>query len=303
MLRSIARTLLSRLRHRGLAAQGPAPTNYGAVHASPQRITSDLEYALRIAKGYAASLPGGFEALRGRSVLEIGPGTNLASALILKCSGATRVVVTDRFLVRYQETYHGPLYLALRNAVARDLPQFDPVPVDVCLASHSHSAQAVECVEMPLERFAERFAGQFDVVFSNAVLEHVYDPEAAAESLFAVTADDGSGFHQVDFRDHRDFSRPLEYLLLGGKAFQALLEACHCECGNRIRPHELAAMFLRAGFARPSFSPNMWAQGPYLQEFIPRLRAAKDSPYRDAQVDDLKVISGQFQLRKPARPR
>jgi SAM-dependent methyltransferase len=66
----------------------------------------------------------------------------------------------------------------------------------------------------PAEHLAEATTERFDVTLSNAVLEHVFDPLRAAVNLHRVTAPGGIGFHQVDFRDHRDFTRPLEYLLL-----------------------------------------------------------------------------------------
>jgi SAM-dependent methyltransferase len=284
---------------RRAAPPGVVPSNYGVVRADKERIRTDVQYALQITKGYAASLPGGFAAIRGKAVLEIGPGLNLATGLILGCAGALRVVVTDRFLVKYQHSYHGPLYRALREALAQELPGADTGPLDECLASRSHAPGAIECVEMPLERFAERFAGEFDLVFSNAVLEHVYDPAVAAQSLFAIMRRGGRGYHQVDFRDHRDFARPLEYLLPDNASFQKLLEECHCECGNRIRPHELEEMFRRAGFPSPAFRPNMWADPGYLDGFLPRLRAASQSPYASIERAKLEVVSGQFELARP----
>src|SRR5258706_6723340 len=127
MLRDIASRLLNGLRQRlGRAV----PSNYGLIRADAALIDANVQYALQVARSYAACLPGGFAQLQGRSVLEIGPGNNFGVALVLKCAGAGRVAVTDRFLVRYQEPYHGPLYRALRVAVAAGVPAVDVAPVD-----------------------------------------------------------------------------------------------------------------------------------------------------------------------------
>ncbi len=296
MLRDIASRLLSRLRQ---LAGRPVPSNYGRIRADAERIDADVRYALQVARGYAAWLPGGFADVQGRSVLEIGPGNNFGVALVLKCAGAGRVAVTDRFLARYQAPYHGPLYRALREAMAAEYPAFDLAPLDAWIASGSHAGGTVEAIEMPLELFAARHAQQFDFVFSNAVLEHVYDTAQAAKSLYAILAAGGRGYHQVDFRDHRDFSRPLEYLLLPDGDFRALLERCHCECGNRIRPHEMDALLRSAGFANPVLQVNMRAAQDYLNEFLPRLRAARHSPYRSMEAPLLEVIGARFELTRP----
>jgi hypothetical protein len=103
--------------------------------------------------------------------------------------------------------------------------------------------------------------------------------------------------HQVDCRDHRDFSRPLEYLLLDEFSFHELLTERNAEFGNRIRPDELLAMFDENDFDEVELSPNMWAENDYLEEFVPRLRAARSSPYSDINVERLRPICGLFRTR------
>jgi SAM-dependent methyltransferase len=281
-------------------AQQRIPTNYAALEADDARINADAQYAMRIAKAYIRALPGGVAALRGKSAVEIGPGINFGTPLVLACNGVGRIVVTDRFLVRFQKAYHTRLYRALHDAVRQEFPHATLRPLEQCIVAESHSCDLMQCVEAPLEQFAERFAGQFDLAFSNAVLEHVYDPIEAVGSLYRIMRFGGIAYHQVDFRDHRDFTRPLEYLLLDEPAFRALLEECHCECGNRIRPHELHDVFRRAGFTDPNFQPNMWAEESYLKDFIPRLHAAKNSPYHNIDESLLRVVSGLYLLTRTA---
>jgi SAM-dependent methyltransferase len=293
MLRVFAGRLLNRLRERvGWAV----PSNYGRIRADAARIDADVRYAVQVARAYAGWLPGGFARLQGRSVLEIGPGNNFGVALVLKCAGAGRVAVTDRFLARYQEKYHGPLYRAMRKAVAAAFPALDLAPFDGFVAAGTHASGAVECIEMPLERCAERHAGDFDLVLSNAVLEHVYDPAQAAKSLFAILAPGGKGYHQVDFRDHRDNTRPLEYLLLSERDFDAQLQRTHCDYGNRFRPHELEAHLRSAGFAHPVMHVDMRVPQDYMDSFLPRLRAARHSPYCSMDTSLLEVIGARFEL-------
>src|SRR5262249_7098561 len=140
-----------------------------------------------------------------------------------------------------------------------------------------------------------------DCVFSNAVVEHLYDLHASFRQLHRITRPGGFGLHQVDFRDHRNFDRPLEYLLMEEAEFQALFARCHGECGNRYRPDEAADPIRAAGFEVLDFQGNCFSRPEYLEDFLPRLRAAKRSRYRRLEARDLHVISGFFQLRKPSK--
>jgi hypothetical protein len=277
------------------AAAPAGPANYGTVFPDDARIEADARYALQIAKGYVAKLENGVAGIKGKVLLELGPGLNLGTALILRSWGAREVAIADRFLVRFQPTYHPRLYRRI-SALLKDEGWLDTEPLDKCAAAGRHVADFLTTIECPLEQLGDVAPLRFDFTLSNAVLEHVYHPLLAIRSLALVSRPGSLGLHQVDCRDHRDFSRPLEYLLLDEFSFHALLTQTHTECGNRIRPDELLAMFDESDFDKVEFLPNMWADDKYLEEFVPRLRAARSSPYSDIHVERLRPISGLFKL-------
>jgi hypothetical protein len=59
--------------------------DYGLLELTPQQAHEAAQYALRVAQSYVERLPGGRGWLAGRTVLELGPGTSFASALVLAC--------------------------------------------------------------------------------------------------------------------------------------------------------------------------------------------------------------------------
>jgi hypothetical protein len=77
-----------------------------------------------------------------------------------------------------------------------------------------------------------------------------------------------------------------------------MFEGSFGECGNRIRPHQWRYLLQEAGFAHSDFQPDMFAQTSYLDDFLPRLRAAGASPYQDLGLEQLRPISGYFVLRR-----
>ena len=167
-----------------------------------------------------------------------------------------------------------------------------------CIEAQAHISTTLSCEAGALEELATKHPEEFDITLSNAVFEHLYHPLAGLRSLHDSMAPNSVGYHQVDFRDHRDFSMPLEYLLLDEFSFHALMEERHCECGNRVRPHEMQMMFDLAGFSQVRFEANMFAEQHYLDDFLPRLRQSRISPYFDLDSRYLDAISGRFEIVK-----
>lgn len=270
------------------------PVNYTLQDTNPTRILEDANYSLKIARSYIDNMPGGRDFIKGKSVVELGPGVNFGTALILVCWGAESVTVSDRFLSEFQTDYHTPVYKAIIKLLLDDNRDCDIQPIRDVVDAGGYQTSRLKCDKNALEDLATHYPDTFDITLSNAVFEHLYHPLKALNSLYLSMKHGGIGLHQVDFRDHRDFSKPLEYLLFDEFSFHEMLRERHCECGNRIRPDEMHAMFEHIGFNKVEFTPNMWADKEYQKDLLPRLRGAKFSPYADIATERLNVISGRF---------
>jgi SAM-dependent methyltransferase len=280
------------------AGLSQGPVNFSLTDLGAEQAEAAAHYALRVVNHYLTGLPGGRPALKGRCILELGPGTDFATSLILRGLGADAVTVADRFLSAWRQGHHAPIYRHVIRLMGERFPDADIRPLLDCLDAGSHPEQVIRQLPLPVEEISAQACGQFDLVFSNAVLEHVRRPANAARALHELTVPGGMGFHQVDFRDHRDMSRPLEFLLPDEGSFQDMFEGSFGECGNRIRPHQWRYLLQEAGFAHSDFQPDMFAQTSYLDDFLPRLRAAGASPYQDLGLEQLRPISGYFVLRR-----
>jgi SAM-dependent methyltransferase len=139
-----------------------------------------------------------------------------------------------------------------------------------------------------------------DIVLSYDVLEHLYDLNSAFSQMARITKPGGFGLHKVDFRDHRDFSRPLEYLLLSEKEFSREFKERHGECGNRYRPREMWRLLESVGFEVKEFRPDINVEEEYLSEFLGRLRQARKSKYREYPAEELRsILAFFFVVKKP----
>lgn len=273
------------------------PVNWRKPDNSAEAIERDVAYALKIGNEYLDLLAGRQLPVSGASILELGPGHNYGAILVLACHGAS-VAIADRFPTPWDADYHPKFYLALRERLAAEQPGLPTTPIADCLEA-SRAAEVVRVIASPAENLSGIATGSIDIVLSNAVLEHTESPAGMARELYRITRCGGYGIHQVNFRDHRDFSRPLEYLLLGADDFERMFAERHGECGRQIRPYEMQELFERGGFKVAGFDANWIAQDGYLDDFMPRLQASH-SAYRDVPRSELRAISGRFFLRKPA---
>jgi SAM-dependent methyltransferase len=291
------RALSRAVRRQTGSRDASLPVNFRQLDASPARIAADVEYAVGIGEEYVAMIKALGIDLRDKTVLELGPGINYGAALILACHGA-RLIVADRFPTPWRDEYHSRFYGALHDWLAANRPALDRWPLDRVLRVKRYPPEVLMEVRSSAEWLEGLPGGSVDVVLSNAVLEHVMRPADVAHELARVTRPGGYGVHQVDFRDHRDFSHPLEYLLLDEVEFERMFAACHGECGRQLRHLELRAVYEAVGFEVLRFDANWLAEDAYLDDFVPRLRAAP-SRYRDTARETLRVISGRLVLRKP----
>lgn len=289
---------------------------------SHESIKHDIDYVFSCFNTYMHIFP--HEHIPHAHMCEIGPGKNLAVSLIWKSLGAECVYVADKYLKPWTAEYHPFLYATLATVVAQRWPGADMAVFEQ--AQKGHDILGV----IPLSEDAERLESipdaSLDFIGSWAVLEHLYDPPQAFARFSQITKQGGLGLHQVDFRDHRDFSRPLEFLLhhyrwneepdeetfawlascFGRSAAQARLENFDAKglirrvCGyhgNSYRPGDYTRLWEMHGFQILSVDYNMHADATYLENFLPRLQSAQ-TPCAHLSLEELGRISACYEVRK-----
>lgn len=277
------------------------PVNFQALDSSMEAIQKDVEHSLIVSDIYLNNLPDAIQLIKDKKVLEIGPGINFGPILTLACHGA-RALAADRFLTPWDRDYHQKFYAHLREKLKDRWPAIDLTPLDTVLSREGYPSESISLHSCSLEELWEVPDQSVDIVISNAVFEHLYDLKSAFSHLARITKPGGIGLHTADFRDHRDFSRPLEYLLLSNKKFALEFKERHGECGNRYRAQEMQQLLELVGFEVLDVHPILFIEEDYLAEFLPRLRQARRSRYRDYPVEDLRLGSGSFlMVKNPAK--
>ena len=253
----------------------------------PRNAAAEAEQAVKTAEMYADLVHSYGLSLQGLRILEVGPGTHFGPQLLLAERGAD-ITLVDRFVARWDAGYHPHLYRQLRKLTGRNRT------LDAVIAAQGYPPDCLRIVNQAAEAMTAVPSDSIDLVLSWAVLEHVYDLAAVCRSFARVTRAGGIGSHQVDFRDHLHTDRPLEFLISGALRAKIDFSYRHGERGNRRRPNELVTLLKRAGFGRVDTTVTEEASPAYLAGFLPRLRAARMSPYRSWPTDDLRVLGAKI---------
>jgi SAM-dependent methyltransferase len=282
------RNASSLTQHRvSIENEGATPVNLQPRDNSA--LSADVDYAIQVATYYLQHMDEMGTSLAKSQILELGPGINFGPQLILASHGA-QVTLADRFLAPWDETYHPHFYRLLRSRWDGKSSVLDKV-----IDAGEYPIGSLTLLSEPAERLHSVANGTFDLVISNAVLEHVYDLPAVCQELARVTKIGGANSHQIDFRYHADFSQPLEFLLYAENDFRKKFAIEMGQIGNRWRPSEADALFRRHGFSITRIINNGFTEAHYLAGFIPRLRKSR-SHYRKWPEKDLTVVSARYVL-------
>ena len=274
----------------------PRAANLHVQEPTAEDIAYQIEYAISPGALQVHRLEQLGVRVAGARILEIGPGVAFGTAAYLRAAGA-HVTVADRWLSRWSDPYHGPIYSGIADRLA-GREGLDVSPLRRMVEAKGYVEGTITCVLEPSEALRSLADGAFDAVISNAVLEHIESPEKAFPELFRVTRPGGVGMHQVDYRDHRDFERPLDHLVMKQDAFDRENRRYHLEYGSRLRQPDYARLLTEAGFSIEQYHVSETADSAYLETIIRRLAMsgrANPAWTREALSD----LGGLFLLKRP----
>ena len=197
------------------------------------------------------------EKLWGKTILEIGPGDSIATAIVAACYGARAILIDAGPFAKTD--------LASYRKLVEFLEQNGLNPPDISAAVTQGEILAVcnaQYLTQGLESFSSIGADTVDFIFSQAVLEHVRKNEffdTMCECSRVLTPD-GIASHRIDLKDH-----------LGGGANNLRISSKYWETNwmsssgfytNRIRFKEMLAVFKKAGFNIDILNTDEWSEAP-----------------------------------------
>lgn len=139
--------------------------------------------------------------LKGKSVLEYGPGDILGIALLLYAHGAERVNCVDRFPLSRLSEKNISIYQHLLDSLDSDKRARADNAFNI--KGDPASGFKAEAVNYKItENGLSNANRQYDLVISRAVLEHVNDLEKTMQDIKQSMKAGGISIHQVDLKSH-----------------------------------------------------------------------------------------------------
>jgi SAM-dependent methyltransferase len=218
----------------------------------------------------------GNQSLQGKTVLEIGPGNGLLTALFARILEADHSWLVDQAEIANDDwaTFE-PAAEYLRSkglnppAISRDEP----------LASQLRYTYLTR----GLDSMRQIPSSSIDFLFSQAVMEHVRLAEfdELAREMRRVLKPSGAASHWIDFRDHLQYA--LNNLRFSEKVWESRFMASSGFYTNRIPFPAMQRRFRNAGFSVRVVNEYRWPSG------LPTAQSKMAPPYRGMSPGELMV--------------
>ncbi|MBA1333131.1 hypothetical protein QQ73_19415 [Candidatus Endoriftia persephone str. Guaymas] len=239
------------------------------------------EYALKVFERHLTQA-GMADRVAGARVLELGPGDSIATALIVAAYGGEAVLVdVGAFADADPQIYRALAeYLEAQGLNPPDLSQAGSLDAILSVCGARYLTEGLKSLH-------EIEADSIDLIFSQAVLEHVrlaeFDPTLA--EFRRILRPGGLCSHQVDLKDH--LAASLNNLRFSKRLWESDFFASSGFYTNRIRYGEMLKRFEAAGFAVEVCGEERW-------DALPLARTKLNQAFQ--QIPDQQLLISSFDV-------
>ncbi len=164
--------------------------------------------------------------LNYKRVLEIGPGDNSGVALKFLLAGAKQVVCLDKFFSKQDWKQQHKIYEALREQSNDGERQIFDEVINLGEGVIGDAQKLLHIYGIGIEEAEKVLEPEsFDLIVSRAVLEHLYDTDAAFSVMDRLLVPGGYMIHKIDFREHEMFfgkHHPLTFLTIPDSIYKLM---------------------------------------------------------------------------------
>lgn len=196
-------------------------------------------------------------ALRGKTILEIGPGDSISTAIVGATHGARAILVDSGAFVRSDVK----IYIQLTEALARK--GFQPPSLSSCRTIEEILDRCnAKYMTEGLQSLRQIDTHAVDLIFSQAVLEHVrkHDFLETMRECRRILRPGGVCSHRVDLRDH--LGGELNNLRFSEWIWESKFFVTGGFYTNRISYGTMVRLFEQAGFNVDVLSVRRWDRLP-----------------------------------------
>jgi SAM-dependent methyltransferase len=255
----------------GLFLHGNLDQNVAQHHAFVKNVLAQHE---RVTGSKAATL------------LELGPGNSLGTALFAAAEGVERMWLADVGDFASND-------MAFYRRLAGMVPAY-PGHQSINFTDRAGMLASINATYLTggTASLAELPDGSLDLILSTAVLEHVgrADFSLLAREMLRLLRPGGTAYHEVDLMDHLGGAQ--NNLRFSEQTWEGPLMAKSGFYTNRLRCREILQIMRDAGFEAALTRVTRWGAPP-------TPRAALAAPFRALPDDELLIANFGMLLRKP----
>ena len=215
--------------------------------------------------------------LKGKTILELGPGDSIGTVLMASSYGAKTILIdVDSYAVDDIAVYQ----LLTRELKAKgiNVPNIDAAKslddiLDICNAKYLTNG---------LKDFYNLKDNSIDLIVSQAGLEHIRKDEfySIIKECQRISKRSGASVHSIDLKDH--LSNALNNLRFTHNFWESKFISSSGFYTNRIRYSKMLEIFEHSGFSVKVISKNKWDE-------LPTPRKSFAYPFNLLMNDELRV--------------
>jgi Fe-coproporphyrin III synthase len=277
--------ILNRLRHILLDYRTPRPIPLN-------QIEKNIEYVFSVVNNFEKQLNNAFENnynFEQKNILEIGPGQDLGTGIIYMSKGAKSYTAIDRFKLLVSNPM---FYQKILNRVDKSQSDLKNLVDIISAATADKNNKEIRLnnfkyLNVYSEKMSEKINDKFDLIVSQAVLEHVDDPEKAFREMYMLLDDRGVICHEIDFKSHTSIIRdidPLNFLRFG-KTLYRLIKFKGSP--NRLRIDNYIKIAKNAGFKNIKIE----ILNSLDEDEIDKQKKYFAPPFKRQKSEDLRILS------------
>ncbi len=235
--------------------------------------------------------------LKGKIILELGPGDNFGIALLFLTFGAKKVYLLDKFFSERDNIQQLKIYKVLRDTLSDEAK----ISFDTCITLDDNevkiNSDKLEYIYgYGIEDSKQIFKNNsFDIIVSRAVIQEISKTKKAFKVMHSNLRTGGFMLHKIDLRDYGMFTKFKNHQLgfLMFPSFVYKLMTNHSGLPNRMRVSYYKKLLTNLNFKSTIFITHIF--GLEEQEFVPhQTNIVYNVDYNDDNINYIEQVRGKL---------